>query len=117
MKLVSISIIPPETRSSKMYGYHINFVYSLLCRHSDGRGHNDSFEYGNKYLQWNIVSSKHLSFYKTIKGCYKERSSMGKRIRIVNEPSDIVPLLRAFGTESHKKVFDSLQTGWKTCLL
>jgi predicted DNA-binding ArsR family transcriptional regulator len=69
---------------------------------------------GNKYLQWNIVSSKHLSFYKTIKGCYKERSSMGKRIRIINEPSDIVPLLRAFGTESHKKVFDCLQTGWKT---
>lgn len=39
---------------------------------------------------------------------------MGKRIRIINEPSDIVPLLRAFGTESHKKVFDSLQSGWKT---
>jgi predicted DNA-binding ArsR family transcriptional regulator len=44
----------------------------------------------------------------------RERSSMGKRIRIINEPSDIVPLLRAFGTESHKKVFDCLQTGWKT---
>lgn len=39
---------------------------------------------------------------------------MGKRIRIINEPSDIVPLLRAFGTESHKRVFDCLQTGWKT---
>ncbi|MCX9081171.1 MAG: ArsR family transcriptional regulator [Candidatus Methanoperedens sp.] len=39
---------------------------------------------------------------------------MGKRIRIINEPSDIVPLLRAFGIESHKKVFESLQTGWKT---
>ena len=39
---------------------------------------------------------------------------MGKRIRIINEPSDIVPLLRAFGIESHKKVCESLQTGWKT---
>jgi len=39
---------------------------------------------------------------------------MGKRIRIINEPSDIVPLLRAFGTETHKKVFDCLQNGWKT---
>jgi len=37
---------------------------------------------------------------------------MGKRIRIINEPSDIVPLLRAFGIEIHKKLFESLQTGW-----
>lgn len=36
------------------------------------------------------------------------------RTRIINEPSDIVPLLRAFGSESHKKVFDCLQDGWKT---
>src|SRR5659263_739803 len=86
----------------------------LILWRPDGRDNNDRFEYGNKYLQWNIVSSKHLSFYKTIIGCYKERSSMGKRIRIINEPSDIVPLLSDFGTESHKKVFDSLQTGWKS---
>ncbi len=39
---------------------------------------------------------------------------MGKRTRIINEPSDIVPLLRAFGSETHKKVFDSLQKDWKT---
>ncbi|MBU4077868.1 MAG: ArsR family transcriptional regulator [Euryarchaeota archaeon] len=39
---------------------------------------------------------------------------MGKRTRIVNEPSDLVPLLRAFGSDSHKKVFDSLQKDWKT---
>lgn len=39
---------------------------------------------------------------------------MGKRTRIVNEPSDIVPLLRAFGSENHKKVFDCLQKDWKT---
>lgn len=39
---------------------------------------------------------------------------MGKRTRIINEPSDIVPLLRAFGSENHKKVFDCLQNGWKT---
>ena len=39
---------------------------------------------------------------------------MGKRIRIINEPSDIVPLLRAFGIDSHKKAFECIQTGWKT---
>jgi predicted DNA-binding ArsR family transcriptional regulator len=39
---------------------------------------------------------------------------MGKRTRIINEPSDIVPLLRAFGSDIHKKVFDCLQDGWKT---
>ncbi|KCZ70888.1 uncharacterized protein conserved in archaea [Candidatus Methanoperedens nitroreducens] len=39
---------------------------------------------------------------------------MGKRIRIINEPSDIVPLLRAFGSERHKKVFDTLQKDWRT---
>lgn len=39
---------------------------------------------------------------------------MGKRTRIINEPSDIVPLLRAFGSDTHKKVFDCLQDGWKT---
>ncbi len=39
---------------------------------------------------------------------------MGKRTRIINEPSDIVPLLRAFGSDSHKKVFDYLQKDWKT---
>lgn len=39
---------------------------------------------------------------------------MGKRTRIINEPSDLVPLLRAFGSDSHKKVFDFLQKDWKT---
>lgn len=39
---------------------------------------------------------------------------MGKRTRIINEPSDIVPLLRAFGSDIHKKVFDYLQKDWKT---
>ncbi len=39
---------------------------------------------------------------------------MGKRTRIINEPSDLVPLLRAFGSDSHKKVFDTLQKDWKT---
>jgi len=39
---------------------------------------------------------------------------MGKRTRIINEPSDLVPLLRAFGSDAHKKVFDALQTDWKT---
>lgn len=39
---------------------------------------------------------------------------MGKRTRIINEPSDLVPLLRAFGSDSHKRVFDCLQKDWKT---
>jgi predicted DNA-binding ArsR family transcriptional regulator len=39
---------------------------------------------------------------------------MGKRTRIINEPSDVVPLLRAFGSDTHKKVFDCLQKDWKT---
>ncbi len=39
---------------------------------------------------------------------------MGKRTRIINEPSDIVLILRAFGSSTHKKVFDCLQDGWKT---
>lgn len=39
---------------------------------------------------------------------------MGKRTRIINEPSDLVPLLRAFGADTHKKVFECLQKDWKT---
>jgi predicted DNA-binding ArsR family transcriptional regulator len=39
---------------------------------------------------------------------------MGKRTRIINEPSDLVPLLRAFGSDNYKKVFDCLQKDWKT---
>lgn len=39
---------------------------------------------------------------------------MGKRTRIINDPSDIVPLLRTFGSETHKKVFDRLLIDWFT---
>ena len=39
---------------------------------------------------------------------------MGKRTRIINEPSDIVLLLRAFGSDAHKTVFSNLQNDWKT---
>lgn len=39
---------------------------------------------------------------------------MGKRTRIINEPSDIVLLLRAFGSDGHKTVFSHLQGDWKT---
>ncbi|MBE0521958.1 MAG: ArsR family transcriptional regulator [Candidatus Methanoperedenaceae archaeon] len=39
---------------------------------------------------------------------------MGKRTRIINEPSDIVLLLRSFGSEIHKIIFSSLQNEWKT---
>ncbi|MGA9099270.1 MAG: ArsR family transcriptional regulator [Methanotrichaceae archaeon] len=38
----------------------------------------------------------------------------GKRTRIINDPSDLVPLLQAFGSEVHKKVFDELCKGWHT---
>ncbi len=38
----------------------------------------------------------------------------GKRIRIINDPSDLVPLLQAFGSESHKRVFDKLCDQWLT---
>ncbi len=38
----------------------------------------------------------------------------GKRTRIINDPSDLVPLLQAFGSDVHKKVFDELCKGWRT---
>jgi predicted DNA-binding ArsR family transcriptional regulator len=38
----------------------------------------------------------------------------GKRTRIINDPSDLVPLLQAFGSEIHKKVFDELSRDWRT---
>ena len=39
---------------------------------------------------------------------------MGKRTRIINDPSDLVPLLRTFGSRTHKQVFDSLLDDWFT---
>ncbi len=39
---------------------------------------------------------------------------MPKRIRIVNDPADLVPLLQTFGSKKHKKVFDELTKGWRT---
>lgn len=39
---------------------------------------------------------------------------MSKRTRIINDPSDLVPLLRTFGTETHKRVFDLLLNKWLT---
>jgi predicted DNA-binding ArsR family transcriptional regulator len=38
----------------------------------------------------------------------------GKRTRIINDPSDLVPLLQAFGSEIHKRVFDELSRDWRT---
>ncbi len=38
----------------------------------------------------------------------------GKRTRIINDPSDLVPLLQAFGSDVHKKVFDELSKDWRT---
>jgi predicted DNA-binding ArsR family transcriptional regulator len=39
---------------------------------------------------------------------------MGKRTRIINDPSDLVPLLLAFGSEVHKRVFEELCCDWRT---
>lgn len=39
---------------------------------------------------------------------------MGKRTRIINDPSDLVPLLLAFGSEVHKRVFEELCEEWRT---
>lgn len=39
---------------------------------------------------------------------------MGKRTRIINDPSDLVPLLQVFGSDRHKKVFDTLLNDWLT---
>ena len=39
---------------------------------------------------------------------------MGKRTRIINDPSDLVPLLLAFGSEVHKRVFEELCEDWRT---
>jgi len=39
---------------------------------------------------------------------------MGKRIRLINDPSDLVPLLRTFGSRTHKSVFDDLSNEWMT---
>lgn len=39
---------------------------------------------------------------------------MGKRTRIINDPSYLVPLLRTFGSRTHKKIFDTLSSKWLT---
>lgn len=36
------------------------------------------------------------------------------RTRIINDPSYLVPLLRTFGSRTHKKVFDLLIADWMT---
>jgi predicted DNA-binding ArsR family transcriptional regulator len=37
---------------------------------------------------------------------------MGKRTRIINDPSYLVPLFKTFGSRTHKKVFDVLANKW-----
>ncbi|MBP1909251.1 ArsR family transcriptional regulator [Methanolobus bombayensis] len=39
---------------------------------------------------------------------------MSKRTRIINDPSELVPLLQVFGSNRHKKVFDALLNLWMT---
>lgn len=39
---------------------------------------------------------------------------MNKRTRIINDPSELVPLLQIFGSKRHKKVFDALLNLWMT---
>jgi len=41
-------------------------------------------------------------------------AQMGKRTKLVNDPSDLVLLLRTFGSDTHKQVFDKLSEGWMT---
>ncbi len=41
-------------------------------------------------------------------------TQLGKRTKLVNDPSDLVPLLRTFGSGIHKSVFDELSKGWMT---
>ncbi|MEM3085729.1 MAG: ArsR family transcriptional regulator [Halobacteria archaeon] len=37
-----------------------------------------------------------------------------RRTRIVNDPSDLVPLLQSFGSQRHRKLFELLASGWKS---
>jgi len=37
---------------------------------------------------------------------------MGGRTKVIDDASELVPLLRTFGSSTHKKVFDALTTGW-----
>lgn len=37
-----------------------------------------------------------------------------KRTKIINDPSDLVPLLQVFNSKLHSQVFDELVKGWKT---
>ncbi|MDD2665819.1 MAG: ArsR family transcriptional regulator [Methanocellales archaeon] len=39
---------------------------------------------------------------------------MPKRTRIVNDPADLVPLIQAFGSDLHKKVFNAFSSDWMT---
>lgn len=39
---------------------------------------------------------------------------MLKGTKIINDPSDLVPLIRAFGSDIHKKVFNGLSSDWMT---
>ncbi len=39
---------------------------------------------------------------------------MTKRVRIINDLSDLVPLLQIFTADNHKRVFDFLASGWYT---
>ncbi|WP_292487399.1 ArsR family transcriptional regulator [Methanohalobium sp.] len=37
---------------------------------------------------------------------------MGKRTRIINDPSELVPLLKTFEHQKHKQVYDALSNMW-----
>jgi predicted DNA-binding ArsR family transcriptional regulator len=39
---------------------------------------------------------------------------MTKRVRVVNDPADLIPILESFGSSSHRKVFDILSSSWKS---
>jgi len=39
---------------------------------------------------------------------------MVRRMKIINDPSDLVPILQIFSSRTYKKVYDELNKGWRT---
>lgn len=37
-----------------------------------------------------------------------------RRVRIISDPSELVPLLQSLSSQTHRKVFDLLSEGWKS---
>ena len=39
---------------------------------------------------------------------------MVRRMKIINDPSDLVPILQIFSSNTYKRVYEELSKGWKT---